>query len=284
MTIKGMIWVQGEANVAYNPGNRQNQAGYACIFPQMIKYLRKYWSEVAETTNSMFPFGFVTLTGYSNNNISYNQECNLAALRFSQRAEYPYTPNADLPNTFSIDAVDLMDSLEPGNPYGSVHWRFKYETSVRLSNLALERVYGFNNLPNAVPVYAGCSIVDSSIISVKINKTLIKSDELLIKNTFGFDVYNNETKKWIQVPILNNTSINNEYAVNINISSVPSTSITAIRYNWYENPCCPAVYTKTGPYRCYLRQCAVYSSKSELPLPSFRSNITNSKCILEETF
>ena len=60
MTIKGVIWYQGEENTVVNPEL------YACVFPAMIKDWRRKWFESTNgTTEELFPFGFVQVTTHT---------------------------------------------------------------------------------------------------------------------------------------------------------------------------------------------------------------------------
>lgn len=111
-TIKGAIWYQGESNVGF-------EDEYKVVFRQMIESWRSKW-----TYN--FPFYFVQIAPYNyNNGLS-------PALRDAQRQV------AALNNTGMIVTLDI------GNP-DNIHPAKKNEVGKRLSNLALEKTYGFHS-------------------------------------------------------------------------------------------------------------------------------------------
>lgn len=100
MSIKGMVWYQGEDN-RVNPGDYKTDDGYACFFPKMIEDYRSKFSKNSDT-DPKFPFGFVQLTGYcgTTNHTCDGSDENLGFIRMAQTAGYGYAPNPAMENTF----------------------------------------------------------------------------------------------------------------------------------------------------------------------------------------
>ena len=111
-TIKGAIWYQGESNVGF-------EDEYRIVFKNMINGWRSKWRHE-------FPFYFVQIAPFNyNNGLS-------PALRDAQRKV------TTLANTGMVVTLDI------GNPE-NIHPAKKYEVGKRLSNLALEKTYGFHD-------------------------------------------------------------------------------------------------------------------------------------------
>ena len=111
-TIKGAIWYQGESNVGF-------EDEYRIVFKNMINGWRSKWRHE-------FPFYFVQIAPFNyNNGLS-------PALRDAQRQV------TTLANTGMVVTLDIGD---PEN----IHPAKKNEVGKRLSNLALEKTYGFHD-------------------------------------------------------------------------------------------------------------------------------------------
>lgn len=150
MTIKGVIWYQGESNVddtiSQIDQNRLPLMNYACSFPAMIADWRAKWHEGTQgATEAVFPFGFVQLP-------SYIDKLAVAQVRHGQMAGYHSVPNPALPGVFNAVAIDLTDL---DSPYGSVHIRDKASVAARLAAASLNQVY------NATEYYWGGPFVSS---------------------------------------------------------------------------------------------------------------------------
>nr|XP_039256019.1 sialate O-acetylesterase-like [Styela clava] len=127
MTIKGVLWYQGESNEAYHTNS------YQCVFPQMIKSWRKNWYEgTMMSTDPDFPFGFVQIGDKTSTSGSFE------LIRWHQTADYGYVPNPEMENTFMAVAIDLPDN---DSPYASVHTRDKQDVAHRLVAGALAVAY-----------------------------------------------------------------------------------------------------------------------------------------------
>ena len=58
MTIKGIIWYQGENNMGEVHGSWLNSTGYGCMEPFMVNQWRSQWNII---NNKNIPFGLVEL-------------------------------------------------------------------------------------------------------------------------------------------------------------------------------------------------------------------------------
>ena len=111
MTIKSVLWYQGENNICETPQKQTLLDGYSCMEPFMLSQWRNEWSIIPKTTNKLFPFGFVTLAGGTDEGCQQ-----MPQFRLGQTALYNYIPNIVLPNTFVAFAHDL------GDPFSSQCW------------------------------------------------------------------------------------------------------------------------------------------------------------------
>ncbi|KAK8810493.1 hypothetical protein WA158_007068 [Blastocystis sp. Blastoise] len=278
MTIKGVLWYQGEAN-RVNPGNKLEKSGYACRFPAMIRSWRKYFSQIEGTTSSTFPFGFVSLSGWCLSGACQPLKetpttiYGGAVLRWSQQAEHIFVPNNDLENVFVAMSYDLEDSNVPIVKKGVIHPRDKESVGQRLALSALHEVYHYNNTYTG-PILNGCSI-NNNTLTIEFDNSLLNGEFIAIKQTFGYDIQIKH-KEWYPVSILN---VPTSSSILLNIDSIQDT-ITGLRYAWRWNPCCPLVSTDTPYVKCIERSCAVYTSNSDLPAVPFTVSIENNKCVL----
>ena len=85
-------------------GNSALGYGYSCLMPVLVKEWRALWSKTPNTTDPMAPFGLVTLASSGNEGGH-----NLGSMRLAQTAGYGVLPNAAMPNTFLVQALDLDD-------------------------------------------------------------------------------------------------------------------------------------------------------------------------------
>ena len=97
---------QGENNceTAY-VGNVLNGSGYGCELPAMVADWRSVWSATPGTTAPLAPFGIVTLAAGG----SEGHSGAMAAMRWSQTANYGHFDNPALPATFGAQLYDLGD-------------------------------------------------------------------------------------------------------------------------------------------------------------------------------
>ena len=147
-TIKGAIWYQGESNVGF-------EDEYKLIFKNMIEGWRSKW-------NYEFPFYFVQIAPYKYNNGKS------AALRDAQR------------QVTSLSNTGMAVTLDIGNP-DNIHPAKKNEVGKRLSNLALEKTYGYQNkLDASFPI----SVARKNNI-VTISFDCVEGGELQLKSTYS---------------------------------------------------------------------------------------------------
>lgn len=115
MTLAGVIWYQGEANI-------NNNERYADMFSLLIDSWRKRFK-------AELPFYFVQIAPYA----KYKNEYAAAALR-EQQAIVAATKE----KTGMVVVSDLVDDVN------NIHPKYKQEVGSRLANFALAEVYGQN--------------------------------------------------------------------------------------------------------------------------------------------
>eukprot|EP00490_Sorites_sp_Unknown_P005813 CAMPEP_0114673230 /NCGR_PEP_ID=MMETSP0191-20121206/44337_1 /TAXON_ID=126664 /ORGANISM="Sorites sp." /LENGTH=272 /DNA_ID=CAMNT_0001937639 /DNA_START=449 /DNA_END=1264 /DNA_ORIENTATION=- len=145
MTIKGVIWYQGEAD----SGSQQYSESYKCAFIAMINDWRLKWNMYSNTSD-MFPFGFVQISVWNDHNNGscasddkWTQCIGAPQVRYAQTGNLGYLPNHLLPNVYMAISYDLGD---PSSPQGDVHPRYKQQVSQRLSDAALNTIYGYKDI------------------------------------------------------------------------------------------------------------------------------------------
>ncbi len=104
-TIRGVLWYQGENNCGDTPGNSQNKSGYGCEIESLVSSWREAWSVEPETTSKQLAFGIVGLAPDGSEGFGQN----IAAIRWSQQANFGTWPSTGLPGTFGANAFDLAD-------------------------------------------------------------------------------------------------------------------------------------------------------------------------------
>ena len=263
-TIKGVIWYQGESDAGYSLAPE-----YTCTFARMINSWRYYWSTFSDTS-STFPFGFVELSTWEDNRLNKtcgnNYNCTLVPIvRYGQTANYGYIPNPRLSeNIYFATAIDLGD---PGSPWGDVHPRYKQQVGKRLSDAAMNVIYGdterFGYIQGPV---ADSVTTDSGNNSLIINFRNVGEKGLNVKNSVGFEVYSSVVSNigWIDAPLKNEIEVigNGGFDLKMVLDSgtVNVGDIEFVRYNWYQAPCQPTV----GIYLC-----SVYDMQYALPAIPF---------------
>lgn len=153
--IKGAIWYQGEANTpqAYQ---------YRKSFPLMITDWRKQWQQ------GDFPFYFVQLTSFNDNNGNSTKGSAWAELRESQASALV------LPNTEMAVTTDIGDAND-------IHPKNKLDVGLRLAAIALNKTYNKGNAFNG-PVYSTYKIQGNKI---SISFTNVKTG-LFAKDKYGY--------------------------------------------------------------------------------------------------
>ena len=136
-SIAGVIWYQGESNT-------NTHFAYEKLFTGMIDAWRHHW-------NQNFPFYFVQIAPftYGNKNVG-------ALLREAQ------TKAANHNGTGMVVITDLIPDTT------NIHPTRKIEVAKRLSDLTLNKTYGYTTIPCQSPIYQSHTI-DKDKISIQFN-------------------------------------------------------------------------------------------------------------------
>jgi sialate O-acetylesterase len=210
--IKGVIWYQGESNVA-----RAKQ--YGRIFPGLITDWRNHWGQ------GDFPFLFVSLANYRQP-AEIPGESEFAELRESQ------VKALSLPNTGMATAIDIGDARE------FVHPENKQDVGYRLALNALQTVYK-KDVEGFSPMFESMKLDGSKveIIFNHVGKGLVVKDRYGYIN--GFAVAGNDKKfHWAKAELIN------DHTVRISSSMVEKP--VAVRFGWSDNPSIWNLYSKDG--------------------------------------
>ena len=203
-TIAGAIWYQGESNT-------QTYYAYEKLFTGMIDAWRQQW-------NKQFPFYFVQIAPYS-----YGFKNIGALLRETQ------TKAAAFPNTGMVIVSDLTPDTN------NIHPILKKEVAARLSNLALNKTYGYNQIVCESPLYASHKIEKDKIkiqFTNANNGIISKGDEITCFEIAGADK--------IFYPALAKIENNEVVVFNKNIKSP-----VAVRFA-FNNTAIPNLFNKEG--------------------------------------
>ncbi|NWR49376.1 SIAE acetylesterase, partial [Regulus satrapa] len=162
MTLRGVAWYQGEANVFLNTDQ------YNCTFPALIADWRwAFHAGSAGQTEPLLPFGFVQLSTYRRR----SADDSFARLRWHQTADLGAVPNARMPSTFMAVAIDLGDEH---SPYGSIHPRDKQNVAHRLLLGARAVAYGDKDLVFQGPYPTRATLeVTRALLNVTYSQELI---------------------------------------------------------------------------------------------------------------
>lgn len=241
VTIKGVIWYQGESNANSLTGTDEHNP-YDCSFPAMIADWRKKWSlGTSGSTDPQFPFGFVQLAPLFSNKTEF------PLVRYEQTAGYSTVPNEVQPNVFMAVAMDLPDNH---SPYGSIHPRDKTTIADRLILGARVIAYGEKGIDFQGPVLDECTLIAANFkYQVKISYRNLDENGLKLLNINGFEFFTISSEAWVPVPTVTKTADNQNILLD-----VPNKHVIAIRYAWKEVP-------------CDYKQCAIYSVTDDLPSP-----------------
>jgi sialate O-acetylesterase len=148
--IAGAIWYQGESNV-------RTYYAYEKLFTGMIDAWRLQW-------NKNFPFYFVQIAPFT-----YGFKNVGALLRETQ------TRSASHPNTGMVVITDLIPDTT------NIHPILKKEVAKRLSDMALNKSYGFKDISFESPVYSN-HVVEKDKIKIHFNNAanglIVKGDQI----------------------------------------------------------------------------------------------------------
>jgi sialate O-acetylesterase len=201
---KGVLWYQGESNAdSVEQANR-----YAEQFKNLINDWRKSWQ------NPDLAFYWVQLA-------NYNSRRNTATASPWAIVREAQTAALELPNTGQAVIIDA------GNP-NDIHPKDKKTTGTRLSLIALNKLYGKNNVDYRGPMLDTYKIEGLTIelyFSNSATKPVVRNGGDTI---MGFEVAGSDGN---YQPA--NASIQN------NIVAVSSESVTqpvSVRYAWTDNP------------------------------------------------
>ncbi|XP_061074008.1 sialate O-acetylesterase-like isoform X1 [Conger conger] len=241
MTIKGVIWYQGESNTWYHLEK------YSCSFPAMIDDWRAaFHLGSGGQTAPDFPFGFVQLCTRN------KTEDGFPVLRWHQTADYGFAPNPRMNNTFMAVALDLPDEK---SPWGSIHPRFKQDVAYRLTLGARAVAYGEKGVSFQGPFPDSVQLIGDSI-NITYNQPVSVTPTKSV-----FEICCTEEKKpcngsskWLPAP----TMQWGERYVQVSVSRCESV-VSGLRYAWSDWP-------------CEFKACPVYSADRGLPAPPFTLN------------
>jgi len=214
MTIKGMIWWQGENDCMFDAGNVAQNTGYACTLKAMLNSYRQMWSVIPNTTDPNFPFGSVLLSDGSD----FGDPENLANVILAQTANYGRLPNPDLQNSFlavpepdpwmDMNNPDLCSQfdccVDPPIPLGptctgdhrglwtnstpnqsSLHPRTKGVSSDRLAQAAYASVYNTStSLLSTGPIFSGC-LISGQTLTITFDEASLKNERVLVLKPEG---------------------------------------------------------------------------------------------------
>lgn len=141
--LRGFLWYQGESNCFLNENIR-----YAYKFKTLIESWRNDWKA------PKMPFYFVQIAPYNysaSKDVRPHTTDNLPEFWESQALAL------QLPNTGMITITDLVDSIV------DLHPGYKWEVGRRLSLVALNKTYGFNQIVSYGPTYKSLKVKNDKI-------------------------------------------------------------------------------------------------------------------------
>ncbi|XP_008056032.1 sialate O-acetylesterase [Carlito syrichta] len=245
MTLKGVVWYQGESNIKYNTDL------YNCTFPALIEDWRQTFHCGSQgQTERFFPFGFVQLSSYLPENKS---EDGFPWIRWHQTADLGYVPSLKMPNTFMAVTMDLCDR---DSPFDSIHPRDKQTVAYRLHLGARAVAYGEKNLAFQGPLPGKIELLaHKGLLSL----TYYQQIQVQKKDNKIFEISccSDHQCKWLPAPM--NTS--STQSLTLTIRSCHGT-VVAVRYAWITWP-------------CEYKTCPLYHPSSALPAPPFIAFITD---------
>lgn len=134
--VKGVLWYQGESN-------ESRAFQYNEAFPLLINDWRSKWRQ------GDMPFYFAQLASFGTKGNS-NEGCAWAELREAQF------------NTLKLNNTAMVVTTDIGNP-NDIHPRNKKDVGYRFAGLALNNLYGKNNVCNS-PSYKAVQIKEDKVV------------------------------------------------------------------------------------------------------------------------
>ncbi|KAL4688072.1 hypothetical protein H8957_004718 [Semnopithecus entellus] len=247
MTLKGVVWYQGESNINYNTDL------YNCTFPALIEDWRETFHRGSQgQTERFFPFGFVQL---SSDLSKKSSDDGFPQIRWHQTADFGYVPNPKMPNTFMAVAMDLCDR---DSPFGSIHPRDKQTVAYRLHLGARALAYGEKNLTFEGPLPETVELLAHEGL---LNLTYYQQIQVQKRDNKIFEISccSDHRCKWL--PASMNTF--STQSLTLATDSCHGT-VVALRYAWTTWP-------------CEYKQCPLYHPSSALPAPPFIAFITDQR-------
>ncbi|KAM6173572.1 sialate O-acetylesterase [Erethizon dorsatum] len=245
MTLKGVVWYQGESNIYYNKDL------YNCTFPALIEDWRQTFHRGSQgQTERFFPFGFVQLSSYLSMD---NADDGFPQIRWHQTADFGFVPNLKMPNTFMAVAMDLCDR---DSPFGSIHPRDKQTVAYRLHLGARAVAYGEKNLTFQGPLPEKIELLaDQGLLNLLYYQRIqVQRQD---KKIFEISCCSDHQCKWLPAPM-------NTFSAQTLTLSIDSClgAVAALRYAWTTWP-------------CEYKQCPLYHPSSALPAPPFIAFFTD---------
>ena len=199
MSIRGVLWYQGESNV-------DHAFEYRKTFPLMIRSWRKEW-------NDEFPFLFVQLASFGSDESS-NAGNKWAEIRESQ------SKALDLPKTGMAVTTDVGEAQD-------VHPKNKQEVGHRLAAIALNDVYGLPQTYSG-PVYEAVAFSNGKAI-LSFRST---GKGLMSKNRYGtlegFEIAGTDRRFYFAKAVIKDD--------HVEVSADSVTNPVAVRYGWSNAP------------------------------------------------
>ena len=207
LSIKGVIWYQGEANA-------QRADEYKQLFPAMIQDWRRQFRQ------SDLPFLFVQLANWrAEDETPVNSDW--AELREAQASAL------SLSNTGIASAIDIGEAND-------IHPKNKMEVGRRLALAAMKTVYGQDST-HTHPLYAGMKMVNDSIV-IRTSDTILSNDKYGYLK--GFAIAGKDSVfHWAQAYVRNNEVV---------LYSRDVSQPVAVRYAWSNNPGELNLYNRQG--------------------------------------
>ncbi|XP_053396061.1 sialate O-acetylesterase-like [Mercenaria mercenaria] len=176
-------------------------------------------------------------------------------IRWAQTTNVGYVPNSNMPNTFMAVAIDLPDFK---SPTGAIHPRYKQDIAARLVLGARNLVYSDSEVVFQGPFPTGYSINpqrQTMLITFNNDKSSLQVNH---KNGFEICCASSATacknqSSWAIVDIVQYQ----QSTVEIDTLDCYLQHIVGVRYLWRNSPCA-------------LKQCALYDSDTQLPVPPFK--------------
>ena len=208
--IRGVVWYQGEANVARNQ-DRQ----YCDAMKALIEGWRRAWSD--ETPPRAFPFYFVQIAPRQYTG-SYANDVTKLPLLWENQVAALEIPNTGMASTMDISPIGKRDPRE-------AHPRNKRDVGYRLALWALAKTYGRENLVYSGPMYASYAIEGSRI--------RIRFDHV----GGGLASRDGEPLTWFQIAGVDRQFVPAEARIEgetVVVSSKDVPAPKAVRFGWHE--------------------------------------------------